>query len=95
MDEDRSPGCGRVQRFVGRVRGPLSVRPVLRFGDGAAELSGKILGPIAFLSAVVGGTLPLSFGVTILKNDLIWWAPFALILLRVYQTNGTLRERNA
>jgi small multidrug resistance pump len=36
-----------------------------------AGLFGKILGPIAFLSAVIGGTFLLSFGVTILKNDLI------------------------
>lgn len=55
----------------------------------------KILGPIGFLSAVAGGTLPLSFGLTILTNDLIWWAPFALILLRAYQTNGTPQETNA
>jgi len=40
-----------------------------------------------FLSAVAEGTLPLSFGLTILTNDLIWWAPFTLILLRAYQTN--------
>jgi hypothetical protein len=38
---------------------------------------------------VVGGTLPLSFGLTILTDDLIWWLPFALILLRAYQSNKT------
>ena len=34
-------------------------------------LFGKIFGPIGFLSAVVVGTLPLSFGLTILTDDLI------------------------
>ncbi len=58
---------------------PMRHWPVVLVG-----LLGKILGPIGFLSAVVGGTLPLSFGLTILTNDLIWWAPFSLILLRAY-----------
>ena len=60
-----------------------------------AGLLGKILGPIGFLSAFVGGTLPLSFGLTILTNALIWWFPFALILLRAYPTNRTPQEANA
>jgi hypothetical protein len=58
-------------------------------------LLGKIFGPIGFLSAVVGGTLPLSFGLTILTDDLIWWLPFALILLRAYQSNKTPNGANA
>jgi len=61
---------------------PSRHQPVVLVG-----LLGKIFGPIGFLSAVVGGTLPLSFGLTILTNDLIWWAPFTLILFRAYQTN--------
>ena len=64
-----------------------------------AGLLGKILGPIGFLSTFVGGTLPLSFGLTILTNALIWWfpfaLPFALILLRAYPTNRTPQEANA
>jgi hypothetical protein len=47
-----------------------------------AGLLDKILGPIGFLSAVVEGTLPLSF-------------PFALILLRAFQTDETQQETNA
>jgi len=61
---------------------PLRHWPVVPVG-----LLGKVLGPIGFLSAVAEGTLPLSFGLTILTNDLIWWAPFTLILFRAYQTN--------
>jgi hypothetical protein len=45
--------------------------PVRHWPVMLAGLLGKILGPIAFLYAVVGGTLLLSFGVTILKNDLV------------------------
>jgi len=43
-------------------------------------LLGKIFGPIGFAGALVAGTFPPSFGLTILTNDLIWWVPFALIL---------------
>jgi small multidrug resistance pump len=56
--------------------------PVRHWPVVLAGLLGKILGPIAFLSAVVGATLPLSF-------------PFALILLWAYRPNGTLRATNA
>jgi len=43
-------------------------------------LLGKLLGPIGFLWALVGGQLPLAFGWTILTNDLIWWPAFVLFL---------------
>ena len=60
---------------------PLRHWPIVLVG-----LLGKIFGPVGFLSAVSQGTLPLSFGLTLLTNDLIWWFPFSLILLRTYQT---------
>lgn len=43
-------------------------------------LLGKIFGPIGFVMALVRGTFPPAFGLTILSNDLVWWIPFALIL---------------
>lgn len=55
-------------------------------------LLGKILGPIGFLFSVSAGTLPPSVGWTILTNDLIWWAPFVLILwgaIRYHQSVDT------
>ena len=55
---------------------PLRHWPMVLVG-----LLGKVFGPIGFL-VVVGGELPLRFGLTIMTNDLIWWAPFSLILLR-------------
>lgn len=42
---------------------------------------GKIFGPIGFAQAMLSGRFPPLFGVTIITNDLIWWIPFALILL--------------
>jgi len=45
-------------------------------------LLGKIFGPIGFVDAVlIREVLPLSFGWTILTNDLLWWAPFTMMLL--------------
>ena len=43
-------------------------------------LLGKILGPLGFLHAALQGELPWRWGVVVLGNDLIWWAPFAAIL---------------
>ncbi|QDT54687.1 hypothetical protein Pan44_27220 [Caulifigura coniformis] len=43
-------------------------------------LLGKIFGPIGFVWTAAGGKLPWSFGVMLLTNDLIWWAPFGIIL---------------
>ena len=47
-------------------------------------LLGKILGPIGFIGAVIDGSFPLAFGVTIIKNDLILWIPFGLILYKAF-----------
>ena len=43
-------------------------------------LLGKVFGPIGFAGALVKGTFPVTFGLTILTNDLIWWIPFTLML---------------
>ena len=43
-------------------------------------LLGKVFGPIGFLGALLRGTFPPLFGLTILTNDLLWWIPFAMIL---------------
>lgn len=54
---------------------PLRHWPIVLVG-----LLGKVFGPIGFVAAAARGELPWAFGVTIVTNDLIWWAPFALIL---------------
>lgn len=44
---------------------------------------GKIFGPIGFIGAIYNDVFPITFGVNIIFNDLIWWIPFTLILLKV------------
>lgn len=48
---------------------------------------GKVFGPIGFAGALYQGVFPLSFGITIIFNDLIWWIPFYLILRNAYRAN--------
>ncbi|MFB3430570.1 MAG: alkyl hydroperoxide reductase [Phycisphaerales bacterium] len=63
------------------ARDPLRHWPIV-----AAGLLGKILGPIGFIDAVfIREVFPISFGFTILTNDLLWWIPFSLILFGAYR----------
>lgn len=56
-------------------------------------LLGKILGPIGFIdAALIRGTVPSSFGYTILTNDLVWWIPFTLTLLGAYRATNAARS---
>jgi peroxiredoxin len=59
---------------------PLHHWPIVLVG-----LLGKIFGPIGFFMAAVQGDFPWAFGWTILTNDLLWWIPFGLVLLRARQ----------
>lgn len=55
-------------------------------------LLGKVFGPIGFAFALSSGSLPASMGWTIVTNDLIWWAPFVMILwgaIRYQQSVGS------
>lgn len=63
-------------------RDPFRHWPIVLVG-----LLGKIAGPVGFASAVYSGRLPVALGWTILTNDLVWWAPFALILWRAAQVH--------
>ncbi len=42
---------------------------------------GKVLGPIGFVWSALDGRFPWRAGWLNVTNDLIWWVPFALILL--------------
>ena len=55
-------------------------------------LLGKIFGPIGFIWTAAGVGISWAFGWTILTNDLIWWVPFGLILLRAWQGRRTEPE---
>ncbi len=59
---------------------PLRHWPIVLVG-----LLGKIFGPIGFLQAALAGRFPWRFGLNILTNDLIWWVPFAGILLAAWR----------
>lgn len=61
--------------------------PLLHWPITLVGLLGKIFGPLGFLGALLEEKLPLSFGATILTNDLIWWIPFSLILKEAWKSH--------
>jgi hypothetical protein len=68
--------------YLCAARDPLRHWPIVLVG-----LLGKLFGPIGFVdAALIRGTFPVEFGWTIVTNDLVWWVPFAIILLRAWQT---------
>jgi small multidrug resistance pump len=56
---------------------PDRAGPIIALG-----LAGKILGPVGWGAVVASGDWPLRTGWLIVFNDLIWWIPFSLFLLR-------------
>lgn len=48
-------------------------------------LLGKVLGPFGFINAYYKGTFTLAAGITNITNDLIWWVPFTIILIKAYR----------
>lgn len=67
---------------------PLRHWPIVLVG-----LLGKLFGPVGFVDAVlIRGVLDPTFGITIIFNDLIWWAPFFLILLAAHQGHVERRQ---
>jgi len=81
-------GCYGVGYAVASLN-PVRYWPVVLVG-----LLGKVFGPIGFAWALIQGSLPLAFGWMIVFNDLIWWVPFAGILVFVYRVElGNLGEK--
>ncbi|MFB6344964.1 MAG: alkyl hydroperoxide reductase [bacterium] len=83
-----------IWQCVGMIVGVYSIgyaiaanRPLVHWPIVLVGLLGKVFGPIGFISAWLEGTFNPRFGLTILTNDLIWWIPFSLILLRAYQAD--------
>ena len=62
--------------YAAAATAPLRHWPIVLVG-----LLGKLLGPVGFGAAALQGDLPWTWGWTILTNDLVWWIPFALILI--------------
>ena len=46
----------------------------------AVALLGKLLGTAGFVAAVAADALPITFGVVVLANDVVWLPAFALYL---------------
>jgi small multidrug resistance pump len=62
--------------YLVAARDPLRHWPIVLVG-----LLGKVFGPVGFVNEAIHGRLPWRFGVMNIFNDLIWWVPFALILV--------------
>jgi hypothetical protein len=62
--------------YLAAASDPLRHWPIVLVG-----LLGKIFGPIGFVSQAIHGDLPWRFGLINVFNDLIWWVPFAMILI--------------
>ncbi|MFM7808384.1 MAG: alkyl hydroperoxide reductase [Planctomycetota bacterium] len=62
---------------------PLRHWPIVLVG-----LLGKIFGPVGFVWTASRGAIPWHFGATILTNDLLWWWPFAGILIAAWGERG-------
>jgi peroxiredoxin len=68
--------------YLAAARDPARHWPIVLVG-----LLGKIFGPIGYAMGVLQGTVPAAFGVTIPTNDLIWWIPFAAMLVHAFRVN--------
>jgi len=55
-------------------------------------LMGKIFGPIGYVFHLFSGQTSAAGLIVILFNDLIWWIPFVLILLKVCNKNWRKKE---
>jgi small multidrug resistance pump len=98
-----APNYPEIWQCVGMIVGVYGVGYAIAATDPIRHralvfvgLLGKILGPLGFLHAAWQGRLPWKAGWTIITNDLIWWLPFAAILLasiRARATSQTPDER--
>ena len=91
MEEPRYP---QIWQCVGMIVGVYGIGYWLAASDPfrhwpivVVGLIGKVLGPIGFLQAALAAELPWAWGATIVTNDLVWWAPFSLILYAAFQAN--------
>lgn len=66
--------------YLAAATNPLRHWPVIMVG-----FLGKILGPMGFLWAVWRDRFPAEFGWVIVFNDLVWLAPFGMILYSAYE----------
>ena len=67
--------------YLAAATDPLRHWPITLVG-----FLGKIFGPIGFAGALLSGRFPVAFDCNIVTNDLIWWIPFAGILLAAWRS---------
>jgi hypothetical protein len=79
---------GMIVGVYGVGYGIAATDPVRHWPIVLVGLLGKIFGPIGFVWHAMLGTLPWSMGVTILTNDIVWWVPFAAILIHALRHSG-------
>lgn len=81
-------GIGMIVGVYGIGYAVASRDPVRHWPIVLVGFLGKVFGPIGFAQAIVKGSLPWNFGLTLVTNDLIWWIPFAMILWRAFEASG-------
>lgn len=57
----------------------------------AIGMMGKVFGPIGYVYNILMGTAPVSFGYTLITNDLLWWVPFVMMLNHARKAGFPLR----
>jgi hypothetical protein len=89
-----APAYPALWQCIGMIVGVFGIGYAIAAGNSRRHwpivfvgLLGKILGPVGFLWAIAGGALPWSFGLILLTNDLVWWAPFSWILWDAFRAN--------
>ena len=91
MERPRYPGVWQCVGMIVGVYGigylAASAAPLRHWPITLVGLLGKVFGPAGFLFAYLKGELPLAFGVTLLTNDLVWWAPFGLLLAAAWRSH--------
>lgn len=80
-------GTGMIVGVYGLGYWWASYQPLLHWPIVAVGFIGKLFGPLGYLFHLLQGTIDPAFGYTLITNDLIWWIPFAGMLLTVYKTN--------
>jgi small multidrug resistance pump len=64
--------------YLWAARDPVRHRHLIAIG-----LLGKLGGPVGFVWSATTGALPLSFGIVILTNDVLWWPALSRCLWEV------------
>ena len=88
------PSYAGLWRCVGLIVGLYGVgyaaaasNPIGHWPITLVGLLGKLLAPAAFVIAALRGELSWRFGATLLTTGMLWWLPFALILVAAWRAH--------